>query len=422
MRRRTHARACSGHDRVKGAALAGLALLLCARKRCGAKGTPKGAPETKAEPRPTKPNRSKPGRWLHFLTKPIRRRDQAKWKKEDEERAIEEAEDAKGVTPPPELSGKKAACGCVTTGCGTPAEKDNPEGGTKEGGGEGNLTSLVVKVLGAVATGVGVTGAVVVVGAAIFWTRFNAIGIPPIQAVTDIPRTELLVQGAQEMVIFVLIGLGAALLIALADPKGDITYGTVFVLVGLVLGAAAFAIFMTTLSSLLVLSLIGLALLLSFATIGVGFTTGQHLVPLLISVFIASFVFSAAAAVLIVKNQRFAQAIAIHFGPNKKGEYGKRKGITGIYVTATEKTIFYARADLKEAKDAGVYEVPRTDTTTYAVGPLELIEDDGLPRVEETAEALLNSLKADAQSFAPPEATTAGTSTKGKMSSKRRAR
>lgn len=370
---------------------------------------------TTAEPEPTEPRRSCCGKKLHSLTKPIRRRDQAKWKKEDEERAIEEAEDARGVTPP-EPSGEKARCGCEAT-----AGKDTPKGGTKEGRGEGDLTGLVVKVLGAVATGVGVTGAVVVVGAAIFWTRFDAIGVPPVQAVTAIPRTELLVQGAQEMVIFVLIGLGAALLIALADPKGDITYGTVLVLVGLVLGAAAFAIFKTSLSTLLVLSLIVLALLLSLAAIGVGFTTGQHLVPLLISVFIASFVFSAASAVLIVKNQRFAQAIAIHFGPNKKGEYGKRKGIIGIYVTATDETIFYARADLKERKDAGVYEVPRTDTTTYAVGPLELIEDDGVPEVQKTGRKLLRRLKRDAESFPPAEATAAGTSTKGQMRSKRRA-
>jgi hypothetical protein len=64
-----------------------------------------------------------------------------------------------------------------------------------------SLTDIAIRVLGAVATGVGVTGAVVVVGAAVFWARFDAIGVPPIQAVTAIPRTELLVQGAQEMIM-----------------------------------------------------------------------------------------------------------------------------------------------------------------------------------------------------------------------------
>jgi hypothetical protein len=335
-----------------------------------------------------KPDRTWLGDRLHLLTKPIRHEDQAKWLKEDEERAAREAGKQEGVTPTPEPRGGK---------------DEEKEGGNK-------LTGIVVNVLGAVATGVGVTGAVAVVGAAIFWARFDAIGVPPVQAVTAIPRTELLVQGAQEMIIFVLIGLGAALLIALADPKGDITYGTIFVIGLLILGAGAFAIFMTTLSVGWVLGLIGLALLLALATIGIGFTTGQRPVPLLVSVFVASFVFSASSAFLIVENQRFAQAIAIHFGPNKEGKYGKEEGIVGIYVTATEKTLFYARADLNDADDVGLYEIPRTDTTTYAIGPPEQIEDDGNPVVEETGKALLKSLAKDAESLPPPEA--AGASTK----------
>jgi hypothetical protein len=392
VRHETHTRACSESDRAKGAALAGLALLLFARKKCRAKTA--GAeteikPEVKPERERTKPDRTCLGKQLHRLTKPIRREDQAKWLKEDEERAAREAEEKKGVAPKPEPSGK---------------EVKGEEGGSR-------LTGIVVNVLGAVATGVGVTGAVAVVGAAIFWARFDAIGVPPVQAVTAMPRTELLVQGAQEMIIFVLIGLGAALLIALADPKGDITYGTIFVIGLLILGAAAFVIFMTTLSWGWILGLIGLALLLALATIGIGFTTGQRPVPLLVSVFVASFVFSASSAFLIVENQRFAQAIAIHFGPNKEGKHGKGKGIIGIYVTATEKTLFYARADVNQADDVGLYEVPRTDTTTYAIGPPEQIEDDGNPVVEKTGKALLKSLAKDAESLPPPEG--AGASTKG---------
>jgi hypothetical protein len=359
----------------------GLALLIFARKKCGTKGATTGA-ETKVEPRPAKPQRTWIRKILHWLTTPVRREDKAKWRKEYEEKAVKEAAEEKGVTPTPEPTGTKSV------------KKDEVES---------KLTDIVVKVLGAIATGIGVTGAVVVVGASIFWARFDAIGIPPIQAVTDIPRTELLVQGGQEMVLFVLIGLGAALLITLADPKGDITYGSLIVLAGLVLGAAIFAI-TTNLSWAWVLGLSGLALILSLAAIGIGFTTGQRLLPLLVSVFIATFVFSASSAFLIVETQKFAQAIAIHFGPNGEGKEGKREGIVGIYVTATEKTLFYARADLNGADDVGLYEVPRTDTTTYAVGPPEQIQDDDVPLVEETGEALLESLKKDAESLPPPEA------------------
>ncbi len=383
MKRGAHAHACSGSERATGAALAGLALVLFARKKCGSKDTTTGA-TTKVGPKPTKPERSKLRELLHWLTTPVRREDKAKWKKEYEEKAIREAEEEKGVTPTPEPSDKKSA------------KKDE---------GESKLTGVVVNVLGAVATGIGVTGAVVVVGGAIFWARFDALGLPATQAVTAIPRTELLVQGAQEMVLFVLVGLGAALLIALADPKGAITYGSLFVLAGLVLGAAIFAIRTTTLSWGWVLGLIGLALLLALASIGIGFATKQRLLPLLVSVFIASFVFSASCAFLIVETQKFAQAIAIHFGPNKEGKVGTREGIVGIYVTATEKTLFYARPDLNGAHDVGLYEIPRTDTTTYAVGPPELVEDDDVPLLEKRGEALLHSLKTDAESLPPPEVT-----------------
>jgi hypothetical protein len=363
------------------------------------------------EPEPTKPDRTCLGERLHLLTKPIRHRDQAKWKKEDEERAIKEAEEKKGVTPPPEPSGKKVGLGCLTVSCGETAKKDSPEKEEAEkDAGESSLTAITVKVLGAIATGVGVTGAVVVVGAAIFWARFDAIGVPPVQAVTAIPRTELLVQGAQEMIIFVLIGLGAALLIALADPRGTITYGTILVVGLLILGAAAFAIFMTTLSWGWVLGLIGLALLLALASVGIGFATKQRLLPLLASVFIASFVFSASSAFLVVENQKFAQAIAIHFGPNEKGV---DKGITGVYVTVTEKTIFYARSDLFKAP-AGLYEVPRGEATTYAVGQLESIEEDGASPVQKRAKELLIQLKRDAKSLSAPSTNKRANAAKGK--------
>jgi hypothetical protein len=308
--------------------------------------------------------------------------------------------------PPPPPEPPKNTCekslGRITVTCGDatgakPADaKEEAKGKDDEAS---SLTSIVVKVLGAIATGIGVTGAVVVVGAAIFWARFDAIGLPATQAVTAIPRTELLVQGAQEMIIFVLVGLGAALLIVFADPKGIITRGTLIVLGALVGGAALYAI-LTALSWGWVLGLIGLASILALLAIGIGFATGQRLLPLLVSVFVASFLFSASCAFLIVEQQRYAQAIAIQFGPKAKAE----KGITGIYITATEKTIFFARSDLAGADDAGLYEVPRAETTTYAVGRLEPIVEDDTSPVQESAKALLESLKVDAESFPPPPA------------------
>jgi len=157
-----------------------------------------------------------------------------------------------------------------------------------------------------------------------------------------------------------------------------------------------------------------LASVFALLAIGIGIATGQRLLPLLVSVFVASFLFSASCAFLVVEQQRYAQAIAIQFGPKANAE----KGITGVYVTATEKTIFYGRPDLDGAADVGLYEVPRAETTTYAVGRLEPIVEDNTHPVQDSAEALLKSLKVDAESLpaseVPPTTTPTPTPAPGK--------
>lgn len=384
-RHRKHRQAnCDSARGFAGFALATLIYLAGRRSGSGK------AKETEA-PKPCPSQETRPEKFARCLTRPVRKKDRDKKRLEEEE--------AHPPEPAKDTCSKKIL-GCVTLICGGAA--DPKAAGAKEESKEkpeemAPLTSVVLKVLGVIATGISVTGAVVVVGAAIFWARFDAIGIPPTQAIAAIPRTELLVLGAQETIIFVLIGLGATLLIALTDPQGTITRGSLAVLVLLVVGATAFAIWGTTLSWGWVLGLGVLASSLAVIATVIGFTTKQRLLPLLISVFIASIAFSAACAFLIVENQRFAQAIAIHFGPK-----AKKRGLVGIYVTVTEKTIFFGRSGrdpaLNGAVDTGLYEVPRSDTTTYAVGPLELIEDDDENIVEETGEKLLRRLEKDSKS------------------------
>src|SRR3977135_799279 len=109
------------------------------------------------------------------------------------------------------------------------------------------------------------------------------------------------------MIMFVLVGLGAALAIALADPKGVITRGSCIVLSLLVAGTAAYTTFFTALGPDWVLILSGLALGLALAAIGIAFATEHRLMPLLVSVFVASFFFSAACAFQIVETQEYAQ-------------------------------------------------------------------------------------------------------------------
>lgn len=386
-------RSCSRHrlqpdcDQATGIAALGVAaLIFLAGRRSGSSDATVVSKDT--PPTPDSPERTPLGEFAHWFTWPVRKVDQEKQRLEEH------------PPPEPEPTGDtcKKSFGCITLSCdeATAAKAESEGDESKEGEEAGSLTSIVVKVLGAIATGIGVTGAVVVVGAAIFWARFDAIGLPATQAVTAIPRTELLVQGAQEMIIFVLVGLGATLAIALADPKGVITRGSRIVLGMLVAGAAAYTTFFTTLGPDWVLILSGLALALALAAVGIAFSTKYRLMPLLVSVFIASFLFSAACAFQIVENQEYAQAIAIHFGPNEKKA---PEGIRGIYITATEKTIFYAHLGLKGATDGGMYEVPRAETTIYAVGRLLPIEDDEEEPVRENGKALLESLTTDSASL-----------------------
>jgi hypothetical protein len=380
-------------------AIAGAVLAFRAGRWWGAHRSTSTAVTSEPAPPKKRTKRTKPEALAHAITTPVRKKDQ-------EKRREEENPPAK---PPPSPGAGQKRIGCLSTGCCGAEKPAEEKPGGDEGRSESGLSGIVVKALGAAAAGIGITGAVVVVGAAIFWARFDAMGVPPVQAVTAIPRTELLVQGGQEMVIFVGVALVATLLIALADPKGVITYGSLGVLGLLLLGATVYALCSSaTLGLAWVLFLVALAAIFGLVSICVGFATGQRLVPVLLSVFILTFAFSATCAFLIVQNQKFGQAIAIRFGLNEKGE---DKGLTGIYVTATDKTIYFARTDLNGAANAGLYEVPRADATTYAVGPLEPLEAEsgGESPLEKRAGELLARLKTDAESFAAPKPAEAET-------------
>jgi hypothetical protein len=198
------------------------------------------------------------------------------------------------------------------------------------------------------------------------------------------------------MIIFVLIALGATLVIGLADPKATITRGTVAVLLALVGGGVIYAIW-TTLSWGWVLGLAGLASILAGLAVGIGFATGQRIAALLVTVFLATFLFSASTAFLIARTQHYAQAVAILSG-------GGGDGLTGIYVTATSSTIYFANVDAEvPGHGGGLYEVPRTDTTIYAVGPLERIENQNSLPLQERAEAMLKHMRENGERLPAPK-------------------
>jgi len=94
-----------------------------------------------------------------------------------------------------------------------------------EGGGaprsESRLVQLGQQLLPALVGAIGFVGFVAVAGAAIQWVRFAASQLPADQAVSVIPRPELVAIGANFLILYTLAGVGAVLLVYLLDPHGD---------------------------------------------------------------------------------------------------------------------------------------------------------------------------------------------------------
>lgn len=246
------------------------------------------------------------------------------------------------------------------------------------------IGAVVLKAAGAVATGIGATGAVIVVGAGILWIRFTQAGLPATQAVSVLPKYEPLVQGAQHVIVFVLIALAAVLMIYLTDPKGHVRRITLGMLIGLVVAAILY-ILLTQLGGGAKLALVGLAVVLAVVCGVIGVTTDDHFWPLALAVFGASLVFSASCIFFTVEQQDFVQGIAVLRG-------AADRGFTGIYVTATDSRIYFGQpAAIRTAEGlsekSGLFEVKRADDVAFAVGPLESQED-----AERRANAMLAQL------------------------------
>jgi hypothetical protein len=232
----------------------------------------------------------------------------------------------------------------------------------------GGVGAVVLKVVGAVAAAIGVTGAVTLVGASVFWIRFYEAGLPATQAISAISKQEQLVEGSQEVITFVLIALAATLLIFFADPKGRIRRITVAAL-ALLGGGAILYILLTKLGWGGKLSLVALVVALTVGSAVVGRRTGPHFWPLAAAVFLSALIFSGACGLLIVQQQKFVQGVAILRGPTDQG-------LTGIYVAATDDTLYFGKHTPIRKADGideanGLYEVHRGDELTYSVGPLE---------------------------------------------------
>lgn len=245
------------------------------------------------------------------------------------------------------------------------------------------IKDQAIKVLGALATALGTTGAFVVIGAAFLWVRFSEVDLPAVQAVTVQPRQEMLVQGAQLTVVFALIALGAVLLMLFANlgrPE-SINLRSIGILTLLMIGAIVY-VWTTKLDVWPKLGLSALAVVLALGCWGVGRNTSQGFWALGLSVFVSSILFSSASGLLIADQQKYVQGVAVLRGDEDTG-------LSGIFVAAADETIYLGKPSKSdEAREKmSMFEVPRGEKVSYAVGPLEPQAE-----AEERAETMLAQL------------------------------
>jgi TRAP-type C4-dicarboxylate transport system permease small subunit len=93
--------------------------------------------------------------------------------------------------------------------------------------GLGLLESAAQRLLPLIITAGSLIGFVAFAGAVIVWTRFQAINVPPDQAVKAMPREELVATGSSLLLIFGFFGVLAVLATYLVDRSGRATPGMV---------------------------------------------------------------------------------------------------------------------------------------------------------------------------------------------------
>lgn len=279
--------------------------------------------------------------------------------------------------------------------------------------GKPDIQAWALKTVGTIIGGLGTAGAMVVIGSAVLWIRFKEAGIPAVQAVAVQPKEEALAQGAETTIFFVLAALAVVAVLYITDfrkePKqsGDtdkrndeekratssdpgvnreIKTCTKRCLIAVPFVGIAWLI-TTSLGFWWVVALSALALILTWACLWIGRSESKNFWALAAAVFVAIIVFAGASGYVIVKQQKFVQAIAILRGDEDTG-------LTGYYVAATDKMIYFANAIGVEGtvKPEGkpLQQVALDENVTYAVGPLE-----SQPDATARASSMLKRLIAD---------------------------
>jgi hypothetical protein len=285
------------------------------------------------------------------------------------------------------------------------SEGSKPKGAT-------DIKGWALKTVAAIIGGLGVAGAMVVIGSGVLWVRFQEVGMPATLAVSLQSRHEAIAQGAQTTLIFVLIALAAVGVLYVVDgidldakakekvrggESSDSTEPTVqadphpighratLALCLMATCGVVWALFgPEDLSSMARIEIIALAVALTFGCVWIGRNESKNFWALAAVAFVSVIAFAAVSGYLIVKDQKFIQAVAV-----VKGD--KDHGITGFYVTTDGEYLYVATSAGPGAgrpKDKAVQRIKLGDTVRYLVGPLETVY-----RAERTAGALLDQLR-----------------------------
>lgn len=282
------------------------------------------------------------------------------------------------------------------------AGKDEPTKTTDTGDPGAKLKEWFLKTAGAIIGSLGLAGSMVVIGSAVMWARFKEAGIPALQAVSVQPRHEALVQGAETTVWFVLIGLAAVAGLYVVDsrsieadrsdkkpdgPAAQHSMGkwTKFWVCALALAGAGWAI-TTALSFWAVVGLALLAAVLAIGCLWMAHSPNKNFWALAAAVFVAVIAFAGVATYLIVKEEKFVQAVAVLRGTDDTG-------LTGVYVAAEGEKLYLATplgAAGGRPQDKAIQKVTLAEGSTYSVGLLESVD-----AATKSSEAMLRQLIAD---------------------------
>jgi hypothetical protein len=286
-----------------------------------------------------------------------------------------------------------------------------------------------LKTAGAIVGTLGLGGSMVVIGSAVLWIRFREAGVPAVQAVAAQERKEVLVEGAHQTIVFVVIALVVVGILYVvdgldiqsetekgeegetkderkkeketdpprsADPlptkqadKHQMSVRLCGVLVILPILGILWTIVATDLRWGAVLIVVVLGTALTIGSVWIAWDANKNFWALAGVVFVSVIAFSATAGYLIVKDQKYIQAVAVL---DKSAE---GSDLTGFYVAAEGEDLYVATRAGSAAvgpTDLAIRKIKLAENTNYAVGPLESVD-----KAELTSKALLAQLQSQDQ-------------------------